>query len=396
MPYKPLSLAGCCLLLALAGNAQTNNPYQSIGKKAATQTLTNGQSHEFFDEDSIQRIGSTLMNIHTGEIVQLQLSKEEVQQADNSKAGRFLSVDPLARNYAMLTPYQYASNRPIDGLDVDGMEYMTFNVTVSKDADGHAHYGVCIAEDFRGKTGEEMAQIHGRGKAYARNFYSNYSESFGPKGRGFLFNYFDEKGNQIGQPVWQMKQSKILNFKNSGYYSGSGSITSAGPGIQGDNATQYFNNQYDWGYTPMNYSDKISKDHDRSQEIEIVQSQGWLEDTRTLKTDYVLLQAATDGVKNRSLLNSKEDLQRAKNIKLFFTQVIIYKEWKQRELQKRGYNPEAMENQKILILKDWHPSIFQPRQLLAKIILTLSGGGAKDHEIKPKEPKNAEDKPIKE
>jgi hypothetical protein len=33
-------------------------------------------------------------------------------------------VDPLTKNYPFLTPYQYASNRPIDGVDLDGMEYM--------------------------------------------------------------------------------------------------------------------------------------------------------------------------------------------------------------------------------------------------------------------------------
>lgn len=36
--------------------------------------------------------------------------------------GRFISVDPLAWDYAMLTPYNYASNRPINHLDIDGMQ----------------------------------------------------------------------------------------------------------------------------------------------------------------------------------------------------------------------------------------------------------------------------------
>ena len=36
---------------------------------------------------------------------------------------RFLSVDPLTKDYPELTPYQFASNRPIDGIDLDGHEY---------------------------------------------------------------------------------------------------------------------------------------------------------------------------------------------------------------------------------------------------------------------------------
>ena len=39
------------------------------------------------------------------------------------RAGKFLSVDPITRAYPELTPYQFASNRPIDGVDLDGKEY---------------------------------------------------------------------------------------------------------------------------------------------------------------------------------------------------------------------------------------------------------------------------------
>jgi RHS repeat-associated protein len=41
----------------------------------------------------------------------------------DNRLGRFLSVDPLNKSYPMLTPYQFASNRPIDGIDLDGMEW---------------------------------------------------------------------------------------------------------------------------------------------------------------------------------------------------------------------------------------------------------------------------------
>jgi hypothetical protein len=37
-------------------------------------------------------------------------------------AQRFLSVDPLTKEYAYLTPYQFASNMPIVAVDVDGLE----------------------------------------------------------------------------------------------------------------------------------------------------------------------------------------------------------------------------------------------------------------------------------
>ena len=38
-------------------------------------------------------------------------------------SGRFWSIDPLTKKYPELTPYQFASNRPIDGIDQDGLEF---------------------------------------------------------------------------------------------------------------------------------------------------------------------------------------------------------------------------------------------------------------------------------
>jgi RHS repeat-associated protein len=39
------------------------------------------------------------------------------------RVGRFMSIDPVAKQYPELTPYQFASNRPIDGADLDGKEW---------------------------------------------------------------------------------------------------------------------------------------------------------------------------------------------------------------------------------------------------------------------------------
>lgn len=48
------------------------------------------------------------------------------------RVGRFLSVDPLTKEYPELTPYQFASNRPIDGTDLDGLEYNNASTYVHK------------------------------------------------------------------------------------------------------------------------------------------------------------------------------------------------------------------------------------------------------------------------
>lgn len=40
----------------------------------------------------------------------------------NPAIAKFLSVDPLTKKFPMLTPYQFASNTPIQAIDLDGLE----------------------------------------------------------------------------------------------------------------------------------------------------------------------------------------------------------------------------------------------------------------------------------
>ena len=47
----------------------------------------------------------------------------------NPAIAKFLSVDPLSPEYPELTPYQFASNRVIDGIDLDGLEYLEARYT---------------------------------------------------------------------------------------------------------------------------------------------------------------------------------------------------------------------------------------------------------------------------
>ncbi|ATL49378.1 hypothetical protein COR50_20565 [Chitinophaga caeni] len=51
------------------------------------------------------------------------------------RIGRFLSVDPISKSYPELTPYQFASNRPVDAIDIDGLE--AYVLTQSFDGKGN-------------------------------------------------------------------------------------------------------------------------------------------------------------------------------------------------------------------------------------------------------------------
>jgi hypothetical protein len=122
-PIKPILSIIFLLLTTLLLPAQDKNPFQSIGKKGKIVTLTNGRYEELFDQDSIQQIGTVLVNIRQMKVVKLLKDEKEAQRLlDNSTGSRFLSVDPIAKDYPWYTPYQFAGNMPILARDLDGLE----------------------------------------------------------------------------------------------------------------------------------------------------------------------------------------------------------------------------------------------------------------------------------
>src|SRR5690606_19228538 len=46
---------------------------------------------------------------------------------------KFLSVDPLTTKYPWYTPYQFAGNKPISNIDLDGKEDLYYLISFNKD-----------------------------------------------------------------------------------------------------------------------------------------------------------------------------------------------------------------------------------------------------------------------
>lgn len=110
------------LFMTVTVAGQSKNPYKSIGKKGEILTLTKGKYEELFDQDSIQQIGTVLINIRTMKVVKLLNDDEAKERLQNEKQTRFLSVDPLEKSYPSWTPYAYAMNDVIRSIDLDGAE----------------------------------------------------------------------------------------------------------------------------------------------------------------------------------------------------------------------------------------------------------------------------------
>ncbi len=66
-------------------------------------------------------------------------SQDYGMRINDSRLGRFLSMDPISAKYPFLSTYQFASNSPIMGIDEDGgeLKFYTLNWETSKDGKTH-------------------------------------------------------------------------------------------------------------------------------------------------------------------------------------------------------------------------------------------------------------------
>ncbi len=119
---RNIKLLSSLILLSAAftAAAQDYNPYKAIGKKGNVVTLTHGKYVEHFDTDSLQRMGSVIINTRTKKIVRL--LNENDTTFTNSSPSRWLAIDPLASKYPSISPYAFCANNPILYKDPDGRE----------------------------------------------------------------------------------------------------------------------------------------------------------------------------------------------------------------------------------------------------------------------------------
>ena len=95
-------------------DVQTVQDYYAFGMQMPGRKLSGGYRYGFNGKENDNEV------------------KGEGNQQDygmriyDGRIGKFLSVDPITSDYPELTPYQFASNRPIDGIDFDGLEFMSY------------------------------------------------------------------------------------------------------------------------------------------------------------------------------------------------------------------------------------------------------------------------------
>lgn len=170
-------------------SGQNYNPFASLGKETSVVTLSNGKYEEFFDTDTIQRIGSILFNIRQKRIITL-LDPDSLllRSFDNSSVNRWYGVDPKSNMRVSLSPYNFVQNNPIIRIDPDGaldqwwykdknknntLQYDP-NIKSQADLDKRHIQGTYVGETYSEKTAKGTVSYRNDGSI----LYSNQTDAY--------------------------------------------------------------------------------------------------------------------------------------------------------------------------------------------------------------------------
>ena len=122
-----LLLLGLLFITAPCLQAQDDNPYARFGHKG--KVLKTPQERQQFmlkipNPDATSEIALVGIAPNEGKYYLFDAANEVIQEDTlmGDELSRFLSVDPLTRSYPWYTPYQFAGNKPIMAVDLDGLE----------------------------------------------------------------------------------------------------------------------------------------------------------------------------------------------------------------------------------------------------------------------------------
>ncbi|MEM9337245.1 MAG: hypothetical protein AAGA66_00835, partial [Bacteroidota bacterium] len=151
-----------------------------------------------------------------------------------------MSVDPLTSSYPWYTPYQFAGNKPIYAVDLDGLEELS---TKEKNGEGVYHIGALIIQDgveyqFQG-DGNWVKVYSGESRGgilhSTKNLWKNMSGSYNRK-TGYTYTaeelemryHFLSTDNPIGKAIEIAERrgepEPITRSQGEDYYGGSNNL----------------------------------------------------------------------------------------------------------------------------------------------------------------------------
>ncbi len=175
------------------------------------------------------------------------------------RISRFFAVDPIAHEYPWNSPYAFSENRVIDGIELEGLEYIHYAIYLDKT--GTTVLKKEVIKDYRNMNDSEIRKLHGNS---ASHFYQANSQSYGSLGEGVAFTYFEKNDNgNFERKETRMEQTQIgaSSLITHGLFYGYGSVTVNGPRF-GKGV-----GKYDFDAEPIDMVDQIAKMHDFEQDV---------------------------------------------------------------------------------------------------------------------------------
>lgn len=156
--------------------SQNLNPYEQFGYTTKYEYVRTKKDDGLYlsNPDSTAINKNLLINLKSKQIFILDANDSTVWCANipEDVLTRFISVDPLTKKYPQLTPYQFASNTPIQAIDLDGLEaFVTHGTLQGFGCIGCDNQGFQVNEKRKQEVYAEFARISGNNiKAVDDNF----------------------------------------------------------------------------------------------------------------------------------------------------------------------------------------------------------------------------------
>lgn len=123
------------------------------------------------------------------------------------RVGRFLSLDPISAQYPHNSPYAFAENRVIDGIELEGAEYLR-----TEEAKVKLYYGY------------PLLRLEGFSQVFQSNFKMNHSENIGiwmDFQTGVVNGVVSDLLLSKDAVIWQeLKPAAVARLENSKIYHG--------------------------------------------------------------------------------------------------------------------------------------------------------------------------------
>ena len=144
----------------------------------------------------------------------MQSATKKYKNLSHLEVARFISVDPLQFKYPIYTPYQYAGNKPVSFIDLDGAEESPLGLSL---------IGKKMSEPVKGNDSKYIP--------YENNYWNNFKlrETTSFKGRQYETvseNYIDWRqkkisiqsqiymGKNIKHPILHFSRPNIVPYSN--------------------------------------------------------------------------------------------------------------------------------------------------------------------------------------